>query len=124
VAAGAIRVDGLRELQRACAASEREVRLGVRAKLREAAEPVKEEAERLGPQEISNLGPAWARMRVGVTTSVVYVAPASRRRGGSPRRNLGGLLMNRVLQPALDAKKDEVERKLEEALDAIAERNW
>jgi hypothetical protein len=121
--AGTIRVEGLRELQRACALSEKEVKLGVRAKLREAAEPVRTEAESLGPTMISNLGPEWRRMKVGVTTSLVYVAPKSRRHGGSPRKNLAPLLM-KVMESALDAKTDEVAGKLEEAIDLIAERHW
>lgn len=117
-------VDGLGDLLRACSASEKGVRKGVRGKLREAVEPVRAEAERLAPGGIRNLGPVWGRMRAGVTTSYAYVAPASRRSGGSPRPNLGPLLMKRAMEPALDAKAGEVERKLEEAIDDIANRNW
>lgn len=123
-AAAGISVTGLTQLVRACNASEKETKRGVREKLRDAAEPVRAEAERLGPAGIRNLGPAWARMRTGVTTSYVYVAPASRRSGGSPRANLGRLLMTKAMQPALDRKAGEVEAKLEEAIDDIADRNW
>lgn len=122
--AAAVRVQGLRELQRACAASDRELRLGVRSKLKEAAEPVRQEAERLALGEIRNLGSSWSRMRVGVTTTLVYVAPASRRSGGSARPNLGGLLMRRAMQPALETKARDVERTLERVIDDIADRHW
>lgn len=121
---GGVKVEGLRELQRACALSEKEIKLGVRAKLREAAEPVRVAADELASSEIRNLGPAWGRMRVGVTTKAVYVAPKSRRHGGTARRNLADLLMNRAMEPALTANVGQVEQRLEEAIDDIANRNW
>lgn len=122
-AVGEIRMHGLKELQRACKDSDKETRLGVRRKLREAGEPVRAEAERTGPLEISNLGPKWGQMRIGVTSSTVYVTPKARRRGGSPRPNLGRRLQT-VMEDALEAKSADVESKLEEALDDIAERHW
>lgn len=119
-----VRVSGLRELQRACRASEREVRLGVRSRLREAAEPVRAAAEQLAVGNIRNIGAAWSRMRTGVTASAVYVAPAARRRGGSARPNLGGLLMREAMEPALEQRRGEVEHAVEKAIDDIADRNW
>lgn len=118
-----IRVEGLTPLLRACRASERETRLGVRRKLREAGDPVKARAEQRAVEQIRNIGSVWPLMRVGMTTGAVYVAPQARRRGGSPRPNLGGLLM-REMSGALDDKRDVVESKLEEAIDDIADRNW
>jgi hypothetical protein len=120
----AIRVTGLRELQRACNASEREVRLGVRAKLREAAEPVRARAEELAVGSIRNIGPVWSRMRVGVTPGAVYVAPRARRRGGSPRPNLGGLLMRERCRRRWMTGATRSMAVLELALDEIADRNW
>lgn len=124
MSAGASRVEGLNELLRACKASEKEVRLGVRAKLREAGEPVRARTEELAVSNISHVGSTWSRMRVGVTAREVYVAPRARRRAGSPRPNLGGLLMRKAMSPALDQKRDEVVSMLEHALDEIADRNW
>lgn len=118
-----VKVTGLRELQRACADSEKEVKTAVRSKLSKAAEPVRVEAERVAASEIRNLGPAWGRMRVGVTTTLVYVAPKSRRHGGTARKNLGNLLL-KSMQEALDTKTDDVVKNLEGALDEIAARNW
>lgn len=119
-----VRVRGFRELQRACSASDRDLRLGVRKKLREAAEPVRTTAEGLAAANIHNIGSVWNRMKTGITTSVVYVAPATRRHGGSPRSNLGGLLMRQAMEPALEQRRGDVERKLEEAIDEIADRHW
>jgi hypothetical protein len=36
------------------------------------------------------------------------VAPKARRKGGSPRPNLGGLLMNRSMVPALTDETDAI----------------
>lgn len=59
-------------------------------------------------------------MKVGSTVNTVYVAPAARRAGGSPRPNYGGLLMRRAMLPAVDEKRAEVIDKFEDALDKIA----
>jgi hypothetical protein len=121
---GGVRVTGLRELVRACDASAKEIKRGVRSKLKHAGEVVRVEAEHRAPSEIRNIGPTWGRFRVGMTTSYVYVAPKQRRHGGTPRRNLADLLLNRVMVPALEAKTNEVERSIEEAIDEIAVRHW
>lgn len=118
-----IRVRGLRELQLACKLSESELGSILRVKLREAAEPVKADAEVLGPQRIRNLGPRWSHMRTGITLRTVYVAPAARRRQGSPRPNLAGLLMQ-VLAAAFERTSALVEAKLQEVIDEIVTRHW
>ncbi len=60
-------------------------------------------------------------MRIGATTTKVYVASAARRSGGSPRPNFGTRLMVRSMLPALAAEQDDVIRRMEKALDEIAE---
>lgn len=123
--ASAIKIDGLAQFQKTLKSCERDVRLGVKASLRAAAEPVRVEAERLAPQEIKNVGPDWSQMRVGLTTSVLYVAPKQRTSSqqGRKRRNMAGLL-GRVLDDALESKSSEAEGLIEKALDDILERNW
>lgn len=125
MSASAIRIEGLAEFQKTLKVCEREVRLGVRAKLKDAAEPVRVEAEHLAAAEIRNIGHDWSQMRVGITTSLLYVAPKQRgaKSGGRKRGNMFGLL-SRALNEALDAKAPEVERLLEGALDDILHRNW
>lgn len=120
---GGVRVEGLNEFLRVARASEKRVRSDVRAGLREAAEPVRSRAQSLAASNISRLGPRWGAMKVGVTLNYVYVAPAARRAGGSPRPNLGGLLMQKAMSPALDEKRGEVEDRLEKVLDDIG-RDW
>jgi hypothetical protein len=63
--------------------------------LRAAAEPVRADAERLAVETIPRIGVPWSRMRIGVTTTSVYLAP--RQRGAKlPKRrrpNLAALLL-------------------------------
>ena len=70
--------------------------------------------------------PQWARMRVGVTRNLVYVAPRARGvktrgRHNFGRPNLADLLMGRAMQPALDQHIGEVEARFEELLDHISD---
>ena len=116
-----LRVQGLRELEQAFArfgAAEKKMLAGV---LASAAEPVRERAQELASHNITNIGPRWEQMKVGVTTKLVYVAPRARRRRGSPRPNLAGLLMDKAMQPALDEKAPEVESLLDVALGELGD---
>jgi hypothetical protein len=101
--ADAVRVKGLRELNRAFSKMSKETKKELRGELQRAAEPVRRGAE----ENTRILGPAWSRMRVGVKTSAVYVAPAARRKGGSPRPNAGVILL-RGMDEALEDKRGEV----------------
>lgn len=108
MAAGEVRVQGLRELNAAFGRLSVELKAELAAGLAAAAEPVRSTAEQLAGSNIRNIGDQWSQMRVGVTSKVVYVAPKRRRRRGSPRPNLAGLLMDRAMQPALEEKAVEV----------------
>lgn len=118
MSAGEVHVSGLRELQREFAKLGGNLKPELRKSLREVAEPVKADAERLSVSEIKNIGARWSRMRIGVTTSSVYVAPATRRSAGSPRANLGNLLM-RAMQDALEQGSDRIEERLRVMLDEL-----
>jgi hypothetical protein len=122
----AIKVRGLRELQAAFAHADRESRLGLRHALRDVAEPVRSEAETLATSSIKRLGPKWGKMRVGITRTLVYVAPRQRgvkTRGPDPRRrpNLATLLMDRAMEPALEHHEPELEQAVELMLDEVAD---
>lgn len=120
--AGPIRVKGLADLNRALRVADKDVRVGVRAELRHAAEPVRADAETLAAIQISNIGIPWSRMRVGVSQGSVYVVP--RKRGtkvrSRKRPNLAVKMMNEAMQPALDRNKDDVERRLNAMLYTVA----
>jgi hypothetical protein len=122
-----VAVTGLRELNAAFALADRKTRLGVRAAQRSIADPIKLDAETLAQDEIRRIGLRWWRMRIGVTRTLVYVAPKERgvksRRAGDPRRrpNLAGLLMTRAMERALEAHRGELETNVERLLDRIAD---
>lgn len=111
-----VRVLGLRELQRALRSLSREAARELRHELREAAEPVRDEARRLF-SPISER--AAAGFRVAVRSRGVAVEQRHRRTTGR-RPDFGALQMRRALLPALAAKRDEVERRLEAMLDRLA----
>lgn len=124
---GTVEVRGLRELQRAFQVADRDAGLELRKTFRAAAEPVRVDAERLALTGIRHIGMSWSRMRVGITTSTVYVAP--RERGLQGRRNprlkrpnLAGLLLDRSMEPALAANREKIIGEVEQALGVIANR--
>ena len=126
-------VRGLRDVQAGFKNAEKDVRLGLRRGLRQVAEPVAAEAERLAMSQIRRVprSPRWSKMRIGVTRTLVYVAPRQKgtRGRGDPRRrgqgfatpDFGTLLMDRAMQPALDRHTTEIVRGFEELLDHMAD---
>jgi|SRR5581483_64958 len=118
---GGVQVEGLRELQRSFALISDGLRKDLRAKLAEAASPVAARATEMALSNIRNIGGRWSRMRIGVTTTAVYVAPASRRGRGSPRPNLGPLLMDESLLPAAEETLPAVRTRLEGWLDELGD---
>lgn len=123
-ASDAIRVEGLRELNRAFARADQVLHRDLTGGLREAAEPVRADAESLALSSIPRIGLPWSRMRVGVTRRVVYVAPQRRgRKRGRRRPNLAGLLMGRAMSPALERNRGEVESRVGRVLDTVG-REW
>jgi hypothetical protein len=117
-----VKVKGLKELQRDFRRISKKVDKGLSAELKQAAEPVKTEAQQLALGRIRGMPrtPRWAGMRIGVATGRVYVVPSARRRGGSPRPNLGGLLLEQM-DAAVEAKQAEVLERMEDWLDHIGD---
>jgi hypothetical protein len=113
----ALSVEGYTDVMRAMKTMEKNVRLGYRKEIRQAAEPVRQTAESLAAVRIRGMGQGdpWTRMRVGVTQTSVYVAPVKRgiRAGSRKRRNLAPLMQARVMEPALYAHQDEVFRHVD-----------
>ncbi len=106
-------VHGLASLDRAFAFAGKDLQKQLRADLREVAEPVRVDAERRAVAGISHIGQPWSRMRAVARRTLVYVAPVERGRASRAnpalrRPNLAGLLMDRAMQPALDAHTGEV----------------
>lgn len=125
----AIRIEGLRELERAFKVYGRGMEKGVREALEAGAEVVRPDVESLAEQTIKRSAIDWTRMRVGVVRRVGYVAPIQRgnRSLRSSRRARGAKFKARMLEhamyPALDQNIDRVEREFEDALGDLA-RLW
>lgn len=119
-----LRVDGLANLNRAFALADRTLATELRTGLRQAAEPVRADAERLAVTSIRRIGIPWSRMRVGVTRHTVYVAPRQRGNRNSPqlkRRNLPGLLLDRAMLPALRINDARVVAEMEQVLGTVGQ---
>jgi hypothetical protein len=114
-----ILVSGLSELQRDLRRMASDLGPEVRKALADVGQPIARRAETLAAANISHIGPTWEQMRIGVTTKGVYLAPKSRRRRGSPRPNLAGLLLNDAMQPAVDESEEPVTAALEAMLDRL-----
>jgi hypothetical protein len=114
----AVRVEGLRELQRSFGQIQTGLRRDLRTQLKAAAEPARTRAEGLA-FTIRNMTGPWSRMRIGVTASAVYLAPKSKRRGGSPRPNFKLLLLRDSMLPAAEETMPEVRERLGLWLDAL-----
>lgn len=132
--AGAVAVRGLRELQIAFALADEKLAKELTAALKDAAEPIRLEAEHLTTTKIRNiLSPTaevdWWRMRIGVTRTSIYVAPNERGRftKRNPRRyarsKLAPLLLGKAMEPALDHNQERVVDAIEHVLGTVG-RVW
>lgn len=115
-----IRVEGFAEYQRAISRSEKVIRDGFRKELREAAEPVRRDAQALAIIEIPRMhkSPQWARMRTGITRNLVYVVPREKgtKRRPNKRPNLAVKLLNEAMSTALDRNIAGVEAHVDRLL--------
>lgn len=116
MANGTVRVRGLKELQRTLKEADKETRKRVRDVLRETGDIVRDE----GQSRFSGIdAKSAAGFKVRVRQRGVSVEQTRRKTTGK-RPDYGQLQMTRALNPALEAKKDEIVRSFEEAMDKIA----
>lgn len=123
-----VTVRGYTNLQRLFAKAGPEAKKDLRDRLKELAEPTREDAERLAETRISRIGDEWGKMRVGVTTKVTYVAPVQRGvkgRGDLKRRRpkFATLMEQRAMIPALNENRDGIIQGVRGLFDALA-RKW
>jgi hypothetical protein len=118
----AVRVTGLRELERAFGRADKEVRRDMKDALEEAAQPVRRDAQALAVGVTLRANDPWNRMRVGSYRSVAYVAPVERGTGNSTpaTRAFADRLLGRAMIPALERNVHQVERRVEHLLDEVA----
>lgn len=123
--AESVRLHGLRELDRAFELADKKLQRDLRDRLQTAAEPVRGDAESNALFNISNIGPDWSEMGVGVTRRTVYVAPRqrgvkSRGRDRLRRPNLAPLLATEM-DKALDDNREQVVREVDDLLGEIGQ---
>lgn len=128
MANAAVVLDGYTDLKRAFALADREIKRDLNGRLKEVAEPVRADAEALAIGRISNIGVPWSRMRVGVTSRDVYVAPRQRGVKGTGRQrrrrpNLANLLMDDAMLPALATNAPRIVAGVDDLLENIG-RDW
>lgn len=119
MAAGTVRVRGLRELQRDFRRISKDLAKEVREGLKAAAEPVRQEAAELfNPVDAHSA----AGYRVSVRQKVVTVQQ-SRRRTTGQHPEYGSLQMRRALIPARSRREDEVVEAVDKVLAKLAGEN-
>jgi len=116
----AVRVRGLRELQRDLRKAGSDLPREVNRELKDAAQLVADDA-RSRFSGIDSRSAAGMRPRVRGLGRVVV--EQRRRRVTGLRPDYGALQMRRAFLPALSSKTGEVERHLERMLDRLADRN-
>lgn len=121
-------VKGLAEVNYLLSKADKETRLGLRKAEREVARPISGDAERLTLQNIprTRLGKVeWWEMRIGVTQTLIYVAPKQKGvRGKGPRRRkeFANLMMARAMEPALRKNEHDIEARFDHVLEEVAHR--
>lgn len=119
MAAGTVIVRGLPELQRAFRRIDKDLSRDLRAALKAAAMPVREEATRLfSPESVASAN----GYRVAVRARGVAVEQSKPRTTGL-RPDYGRLQMRTALLPALRDKEEEVVAGVGHVLDFLAKRN-
>lgn len=130
---GAVAVRGLadltRDLKRMAATDLSE---DLRDELRQVAVPIAGRAETLavahygetGSGEITHLKPGgrWAKMRIGVTKNLVYVAPKEhgKKVGDQKRPAFGLFLLEKAMEPALEEFAPQLAARVERAIDRFS----
>lgn len=122
MAARTVRVKGLRDLQRDFRRLSKDLSKEVRDGLREAADPVRQEATRRFTADITD---AFSSVESAVGYRVVVrqrgvAVEQSKRRTTGLRPDFGRLQMRKALEPALDSKQDQVVKGVEKVLDKLA----
>lgn len=119
MATGSVKVQGLRELRREFKRIDKDADKEVRDGLREAAQPVREEAANIFARYDAR---SAAGYRVSVRQRGVAVEQ-SRRRTTGQHPEFGALQMRRALIPALERREDKVVEGVERVMDMLSRRS-
>jgi hypothetical protein len=119
-----LRVKGFTALQRDLAKTEKRIRDDIHQQIRQAAEPIRRDAETFARHRISHIGRQWFRMRIGLTPHGIYVAPRMRatRNRSRKRPNLARLLERRAMTPARRKNTQLVKRRVQKVINRNVQR--
>lgn len=120
MASSGIHVQNLRQMNRALARADKQVKADARKIMKSVAEPVAGAAEQYAVTHIRNIGERWPLMRIGVTQKAIYVVPKQRSKTGRKRPNLARLLAQRAMRPAEREYAPRYEQEFERAMDRMA----
>lgn len=118
---GTVRVEGLGGLARAFQAAGKYEAKQLSARLIKAAEPVAADAEGLARSSIRKATLPWTEMRVGATLSGSYIVPKAKgtKAKGKGRNAYKTLLLDRAMNPALDANHETVRNEVDDLLGEV-----
>lgn len=118
-----VEIEGLAQLKRSLHEVSGGIEKNLTADLKEAARPAKDIAERLALSKISGMKRSrvhWNEMRLGVSGSIVYIAPKQRGAKRTPARrrpNLSSLIVEKAINPALEVSEHRIEAGAQKAVD-------
>ena len=123
--AATVYIKGLKELKRDFGRISKDLDRKLVKALQEAAQPAADKAESYALGRIRNMpgSPDWAGMRIGVARGGVYLAPAARSRRRRSRPNLGPLLMDLAMGPAVEQEQAVIVERVGDLIDKIADSN-
>ncbi len=117
--AGAVRIKGLREVDKAFRTMDKDAAKALRKALVEAARPVAETAQ----ETLSRYrGASVKTIRPRASVRGAFVTQGAKKVTGK-RGDFGTLQQRTVLEPALEANSDKVMEGAERAIDALSRRN-
>lgn len=119
MAVGAVRVEGLRELNQAFGRYHKQLQKELREELKKVAEPVAADAR----EKASRFGPKTTRGIAAGTRAGAAVVRQRNRKTTGHHPEFGALQMRTALEPALEENTDEVLERVETMLDRLGYMN-
>jgi hypothetical protein len=120
-------VEGLRDLQVAFKLAGKTSSVELRAALRDSAEPVRADAQTIASLGLHPSKVDWSQMRVGISRTMVYVAPKQRgkksRHDHRRRRPNVAPILAHAMETSLDQNEPEVMARVQRVVDSVG-RVW
>lgn len=120
---GAVSIRGYTELRRTLGLYGKEIDKALRKDLRSLAKPVQQKAESLMRTNVRNIGSSWWKAKVGVSKSLVYVAPVKKgvKKGEFKRRSFADIAIP-LYEEALEGQGDQIAAEITESVNRVGDR--